>query len=155
MARRFRFPLDPLLRLRRRDEEAAQRAVADLERQRRDLESALRDHQQRMESGRQSARDLLIGRLDLRTVRGQAQHSLHLMKRTNQIVLQLAGVHRRLKQACAVLTERRRDRRAIELLREKRLAEWRAEHRWSEQAVLDDLAACLGRSSAVGKEREP
>lgn len=150
MAARFRFPLDPLLRLRQRSEEAAQRVVADLERQRREVEEVLRDHQRRMESGRQAARAVLVGSVDLRAVRGEAQAALHLMRRTNQLVLHLAGLHKRLEQARAMLTERRRERRALELLREKRLAEWRAELTWREQVVLDDLA----RAPAPGMERE-
>ena len=55
--------------------------------------------------------------------------------------LELAGLHRRLEAARSELTEAARDRRAIELLRERRLFEWRRRIDRAEDAVIDDLAA--------------
>ena len=92
---KFVFRLDPLLKARRRQEETEQRAMAELLRQRMALEDMLRQYQQRITHGKESLRGALAGALDMRALRLEAGASLHLVRKAQQVVLQLAGLGQR------------------------------------------------------------
>jgi flagellar FliJ protein len=148
---RFHFPFEGLLKARRLAEREQQRAVAAIERERLTLEDALRRQQQELSSGRQSLRDSLIGTLDAQMLRLHAALSLQQMRGAQRLVLELAGVHRRLEMARAALVEAARARRAIELLRERRLAQWKAALDKAEDHALDELAViAAGRKQVSG-----
>jgi flagellar FliJ protein len=137
---KFRFKLEPVLEARRRAEQEKQRRVAELERQRRELEDTLRRHQQFIASGKQSLATQLVGSLQLDSLRGHASSTIQLMRRAHRVLLELAGVHKRLESARAELIGATRDRRAVELLRERRFAEWKRKLERAENAALDELA---------------
>ena len=148
---RFRFRLEPVLEARRRTEQGRQRAVADLERQRRELEDTLRRHQQFITSGKQSLATQLVGSIQLDALRAHAGSTIHLMRRAHRVLIELAGVHKRLDAARAELIEATRDRRAVELLRERRFAEWKRVLERAENAALDEMAVqAAGRPPVRG-----
>lgn len=136
----FRFALEPLLTLRRMEEERTQRAVALIERERAEIEERIRTQQGHIHEGKESLRSGLVGQLDVTQLRQQAASSMQVSRKTHQLVIRLAGVHQRLAQARAALVEAMRARRAIEILREKRFEEWRAEQGRREIRELDDLS---------------
>lgn len=142
---RFVFRLDPLLRARRETERRHQRAVAELERRRRDLEDDLRRRQGFIAEGKRELSERLTGRLDLGALRDHAGASLRMLREANRIVVELAGVHTRLEEARATLVEATRARRALELLRERRFDAWKRDLDKREDAALDEIA---GRPSA-------
>ncbi len=137
---RFVFRLQPLLEARKLAEEAAQRRVAEIQRERLQLEETLRRHQQGITHGKQDWREKLLGRIDLAALRLGANASLHLQRKAQQVVLTLAGVHSRLETARARLIEATKRRRAIELLRDRRFEEFKAALAKAETAALDELA---------------
>jgi flagellar export protein FliJ len=137
---KFVFRLEPLLKARRREEENEQRAVAELQRQRMALEDTLRRHQRSITHGKESLRGGLAGALDMRALRLEAGSALHLVRKAQQVVLQLAGLGQRQDSARARLLEARKRRRALELLRERRFEQWRRALDRAEDARLDDLA---------------
>ena len=120
--------------------QARQIAVADLERQRLDLEDSLRRQQQFISAGKRSLQDRLLGSVDITALRMHAGSTIQLMRRANQIVLELAGVYKRLDAARGELIEATKDRRAIELLRERRFEQWKAAINKAEDAAIDELA---------------
>ncbi len=138
---RFVFQLEPLLRARKHQEEAHQRAVAQIERQRRELEDTLRRHQRAIAGGKEGLRDMLTGPLDLRSLRGSAGAALHLERQCRRVVLQLAGIHQRLEAERCGLIEAMKQRRAIELLRDRRYEQFKAGQEKAETQALDELAA--------------
>jgi len=137
---KFRFKLDPLLRARRIEEREKQRAVAEVERERRELEDRLRNMQQQITAGKHDLRGRLTGLIDPGALRQQARNSLNLSRSAQRIVLELAGVHRRLDAAREELVEAMRRRRAVELLRDKRYEQWLAEQEKADVAMIDELA---------------
>ncbi len=137
---KFVFKLEPLLEARRRAEETEQRAVAAIERQRLALEDLLRDRQGEIIEAKHGMRQTLVGRIDLRDLRLRAGMSLHLVRQAQQLALQLAGLHKRIEAARAVLVEATRRRRALELLRDRHLARWKRAIEKAETAALDELA---------------
>ncbi len=148
---RFVFRLQPLLEARKLDEEAAQRRVAEIQRERLQLEGMLRRHQRSITDGKQVWREELLGRIDLDALRLGANASLHLQRKAQQVVLMLAGVHSRLQTARARLIEATKRRRAIELLRDRRFEQFKAALAKAETAALDELAVNrFARKEIVG-----
>ncbi len=141
---RFVFALEPLLRARRRAEEQEQRRRAEIERERLRLQKTLRDHQRNIAQGKFALRESLTGTVDIRALRLATGASLHLVRMAQQIVLQLAGVQTRGESARARLIEASRNRRAMELLRERRHEAWKRAQEKAETAALDELATQRG-----------
>jgi flagellar biosynthesis chaperone FliJ len=123
---RFAFALEPLLRARRQAEQLHQRAVASVDRERLKLEQKLRQQQVVIAEGKRSLTGSLTGVLNTTALRFHAAASIQQMREAQRLVLELAGVHRR--------------RRAVELLRERRLEQWQREQDKAESAALDELA---------------
>jgi flagellar FliJ protein len=138
--RRFNFSLEPLLKARRRAEQEHQRGVAEIERQRIHLEDKLRRQQSAIAEGKRSLQTGLLGAVQMNDLRLHAADSIVLMRKAQGMVLELAGIHRRLEAARKELIEAARHRRAIELLRERRFAQWKARMDKAENAALDELA---------------
>jgi flagellar FliJ protein len=136
----FRFRLDPLLEARRQREKAVQRQVAEAERQRLELEEAIRRRQRDLSAARAELRGRLTGALHAEQLRMHAASALHFMRDAQRLVIELAGVRRRLEAIRARLAAAARERRALELLRERRLAAWTARRAALEAAAADDLA---------------
>ncbi len=137
---RFVFSLEPVLKARRRSEETFQRDVAGIERERMRLEEILRGHQRNLVSNKDVLRAGLTGLIEVRDLRLQANSSLQVMRRAQQIVLELAGVYKRLEAARTRLIEAARRRRAIEFVRDRRYEQWKAALNKAETAALDELA---------------
>ncbi len=148
---RFVFRLQPLLRARRLAEQTQQRRVGELEQQRIGLEDTLRRRQQALADSKVALRDRLMGTLQLHDLRVHANAALQVMRQGQRLVLQLAGVHKRLEEARADLLAATQRRRALELLRDQRLEQWRADQNRAEAATLDDLAT----AAAARKDRTP
>jgi flagellar FliJ protein len=137
---RFRFSLEPLLRLRRRREQECQRDVAVLERERLHLEGRLRRYQEELAAGKDSLRERLVGRVDTEALRRRAGQSRQILRSAQQAVVELAGVQKRLERARATLLEATTERRAVELLRERRFDAWKRRLEKAETAAIDELA---------------
>ena len=137
---RFRFALEPLLNARRKAEEAHQRIVAGIERERLELENTLRRQQLAISESKRSLQGSLVGTLNTTSLRFHAASAIQLMRQAQRIVLEMAGVHRRLDAARTELIEAARRRRAVELLRERRFEQWSAEQEKAETVAIDELA---------------
>lgn len=146
---RFRFKLDPVLKARRSVEQSKQRALAELHQQRIAMEDVLKIHQQQIDRSRGSMRDVLVGHVNTLDLRGHAAATMRLMARAQGVAMELAALHRRIDHARLELLSAARDRRAIELLREQRLAEWKTAIDKAEQSALDELATMRAAKKVV------
>jgi flagellar export protein FliJ len=143
----FRFNLQPVLEQRERIEEDRTLAVARLESERLAMEHQLREYQGALAAQKGDLRASMGGAgagggviVDPARLRVQAHASLTMQVRAQRVVLQLAGVHRRLEAARVLLAAATRDRRAVEVLRERRFARWKAERDRREAAAVDEIA---------------
>lgn len=137
---KFRFKLDPVLSLRERIERDRQAELAGVQAERQALEDQLRAIQEQIRDGKNQWRSSLSGQVDARAARQTAVASLLLQSRAQRVVLQLAGVHKRLEAARLKLVEASKSRRAVELLKERRFSEWERAISRAEDAAVDDLA---------------
>lgn len=141
---RFRFQLQAVLDARLRAEREEHRRVAEMETARRRLEDGLRRRQSQIGEARSQLRGRLEGRIDASSLRGQANASLAEMRDAQRVVLELAGIHRRLETLREGLRAASRARRAVEILKERRFEAWRREQDRREQAELDEMAVIRG-----------
>ncbi|MFM1804056.1 MAG: hypothetical protein RL136_935 [Planctomycetota bacterium] len=146
---RFRFALQRVLDRRLDEEEVRRRALAAIERKRRELEQSLRERQTEISSGRQQWRAELVGEVDPATLRHHAAAGVGLLRKAQRTVLELASLEKGIAQARAAAVEASRARRTLEILREQRLAAFEATERRREQATLDEIAANNARTRGV------
>jgi len=147
---RFRFQLEPLLRARRATERSHQLEVAEIDRRRVELEQTLRRQQQFISSGKREMSRRLVGPLEMSSLRQHAGSTIGLMRQGHRIVIELAGLHKRLEAARIRLREAARERRAVERLRERRFDQWRRRMQKAEDAAIDELAV-----QAAARPRSP
>lgn len=152
---RFRFRLQTLLELRRREERAAQLALARLEEDRQRLEDRLRGRQQEIDAGKERWREGLVGTIDPIALRQEASAAVAVDRLARGTVLELAGLLKRIVEQRARLVEASRRRRAVELLRERRVEEWRRDESRRETATLDEIGARVTLRSRVAELAEP
>lgn len=153
---RFRFELQNVLDQRLREERARQRVVAELERERVLLESEIRACREMALRESLDLRERLTPgvAVDIDAVRVQANASLGVLARAQAAVVRLSGVHQRLDRARLELLEAATARRAVELLRDRRIEQWKRDELRREQLVLDDIAgASFARRAMIGGER--
>ena len=136
----FRFTLQALLDARRQTEQRHQRIVAEIERQRMQLENDLRRRQTGISQAKHDLRGTLTGKVDVQSLRMHAASTMQFLRQGHRVVLELAGVHKRLEAARGELIEAAKQRRAIELLRDRRWARWKIAENKRETAALDELA---------------
>jgi len=139
---KFHFELEALLDMRRASERDKQLVVARLERERLDAESRLAACQSELVSHKSDLRTVLAAptAVDLRSVRLQANASLHAQARAQRLAITLAGLYKRLDGARAELRAATTRRRAVETLKERRRLEWLAAQKKREADELDDLS---------------
>ncbi len=98
-----------------------------------DMQETIRDSKRLMADG-------LVGKVDLTRVGQFARYSGHAAQRARQIVVRLAGVEKQITAARQTLLDASRQRKALELLRDKHEARWRYEQDRKETLRLDELA---------------
>lgn len=148
---RFVFKLQPLLELRRREERECMRRVAEIERERLEVESEAARLASLLEEERSALRGELEGGrgVNLTRVRLQSSAALHGLRLRRQLALTGAAVAKRLDAARAELGQATARRRAVELLRERRLEAWLAAERSRESREMDELVTSrFGRPRA-------
>ncbi len=143
----FRFVLQRVLDRRLDEEEAKRRALRVIGTRRRTLEESLRERQREIAAGRDEWRVGLSGPIDPATLRHHAASGVGLMRRAQRTVLELAGMQKGLQQAKDELVEAARARRALEILRERRVAAHLADESRRESSELDEIASNLARAN--------
>ena len=147
----FRFALQPLLTLRKRDEDEAALAVAAIQREKRELELRVAQAQRLIDEAGEGLRDMVrTGRVDARGLRAQARSGLAARATTARLGQTMDAVDERLGAARQALAQAASKRRAIELLRERRFDAWKREREAREQAELDDHAVMRHSCMAFG-----
>jgi flagellar FliJ protein len=136
----FTFQYEALLAQRRRREDECQRDLAKVLRSRMLFMDRLRGMQETIRSSKYDMGAGLRGKVDLTQVAQFARYSQSCAVQGREIVVKLAAVEKQLEAARSRLMDAVRQRKALELLRERRLAAWKQEQARREAIELDDLA---------------
>ena len=83
-------------------------------------------------------------------LRHHAGASVGLLRKAQRTVLELAGLEKSLARARQDLIEAARARRVLEILRERRLAAFRADEARRERDQLDEFAQEIDRRAKLG-----
>jgi flagellar export protein FliJ len=138
----FRFSLQPVLRQRELAEREQQRRVAQVERERLALEGLLRAENARLAEERAELARLTSGRSPgASALRGQMLSVNAAQAEAQALAVRLAGVLRRMERERAALAERAAARRAMELLRDQRRADFEAALAAAEARMTDDIVS--------------
>ena len=143
MAAKFRFPLQSVLDHRQRIENQRRRELAEVEARRQACYDSLRSMQQSILGARHGLGSGLRGRVDMAQVSGFARYSMEARAEAQQIVQRLAVIERDVERAREQLADAARQRKALELLRDKQLAEWHQRQDRREAAELDEIGMQL------------
>jgi flagellar protein FliJ len=150
---RFRFTLQALLDQRERVEQDRRRDVAAVEATRLELRRTLDAARAREADERRTWREILgprdaasepsnraSGALDLAAVCRQAHAIAGMARHTGEIERQIVRVEGELAAARERLAHAAKERRAMELLRDQRLEQWKRGEARAEEAALDEIA---------------
>jgi len=137
---RFQFRFSSLLKHRRRIEQDRRRQLAGHLRTQMILRNQLRTMQQSITASKQEAADLLVGKVDVDAISRMGAYASHTQLSGQRIVMKLASLERDIHQARANLLDATRQRKALELLRQKHFEAWKTEQQRKETRELDDLA---------------
>ena len=142
---RFVFKLQAVLRQRELIEDTRQREFAVVQAKYAELEAQLRAMDEEMKSATEDLRrNHLIGPIDLAYLTAHRRFTLAMQKRALAHAERMAVAKQAVDAARAKLVEAARDRKAMEKLRETRLAAWTADQNRKEQAATDEISNQLG-----------
>ncbi|MHC4993519.1 MAG: flagellar export protein FliJ [Planctomycetota bacterium] len=136
----FEFKLKTVLKTRLQAEEEIQRDLAKLLRQKLAFETELRNMQQNISDDKRLMADSLVGDVDVCRVRHHARHTLQVTNRAQQIAVKMLGLHKNIENTRRQLLEATRQRKAVEILRDKQYERWLVTERRREQNELDEMA---------------
>ncbi|HEX7010487.1 MAG TPA: flagellar FliJ family protein, partial [Phycisphaeraceae bacterium] len=120
----FHFQYQSVLEYRRLVEDQRQRELAKHLRVRMILHDQLRAMQQTIRDSKQQLGEALVGRVDLDRIAGFARYSGQAAQRAQQIVARLAQLEKLIETARQHLLEATKQRKALELLRDKHHQRW-------------------------------
>jgi len=136
-----RYQLEALLRVRRHAELRQAVITAAAERRRIETEESIIAAGERIETARAALRGALEGPLDAALLRLTAQGAFVEERRRRRSVQSLASLAPSLQRARTALADASAQRKAVELLRERRRHEAAQRAERKEQAALDEIAA--------------
>lgn len=137
---KFIFKLEPVLKQRQMIEDQKQRELAKLIRHRMIFHNQLRSIQTGLSDSKRQLSDGLVGQVDMTRVSQFARFSGQSQVRAQTIVRQLATLETRITEAQKQLVEAMRQRKALDLLRDKQYQAWKRTQLRREASRLDDLA---------------
>ncbi|MFW5699166.1 MAG: flagellar export protein FliJ [Planctomycetota bacterium] len=138
---KFAFRFQTLLEHRRRIEDERQRDLAKLMRTRMLFMDRLRGMQDTIRTSKHDMGSGLVGKVDVSRIAQFARYSQQCAMQGQDIVVRLAGVEKQIDGARQRLMDAVRQRKALELLRERHHEQWKYEQARREALELDDLAA--------------
>lgn len=136
----FRFKLEAVLRHREMVEEECQRELAKAMRHRMILLDQLRQMQQTISESRRSMGDGLVGHVDMSQVADFARFSIQSRQRAEDIVRRLSVAEQEINASRARLNKATRERKALDLLKERQRSAWQMEQDRREAAAMDEMA---------------
>lgn len=139
----FHFPFQSLLNQRERAEKQCQRALAELFHKRATWMQRIQSHQHQLRDSKASMKDALQGRVDLDAVTGFARLSAATQVQGHASVRGLAALEQEIDNARAVLREATRQRKSLELIRDRRYQAWKQQQDRRETRENDEVGAML------------
>ncbi len=156
MAKQYDFRFETLLKLRRQHEDERKRAVAARIREIHTLEERQRLLLQRIaDQAADTRRALLSGTVDVDDLRLGRHWTVRLRRGVLETEAAINGQKALLAQERQRLADAAKNRKVLEQLKERRLAEFRAEQERREQKDLDEISVTMFTRRMMTGEPEP
>jgi len=150
----FVFRYETLLRHRRHVEQLRQRELATIMRTQMIMQGQLRRMQQDLQGSKQELGSALVGKIDFDRVGQFTRFNAQSAMRGRDVVVRLAQLEPQIAEARSQLNDAVRQRRALEMLRDRQYEQWQREQARREEATLDDLTTTRhARTIAIGGDR--
>lgn len=155
MARKFRFRLQSLLRLREQAQQFRERRVADTLRQKESVEGELRRIAEQENAAVRDLHDAKTGALDMARLRwlNRFVGGLHLARRQHE--MDARALEGELARRRAELVKATQEKKVVEKLKERRQDEHKHTLAREEQAALDEAALSQSRRTQDSTTEEP
>lgn len=137
----FTFRYESLLQHRRNLEDQAQRQMAERVRTQMILRDQLSGMQSQITESKRDLGDALVGKIDLSRVGEFTRYNADSTVRGRQLVKRLAELEPQVEVARQQLLGAMQQRKALDLLRDRDLKQWKLEQSRRETAELDELAS--------------
>jgi flagellar protein FliJ len=154
--KRFQFRLDVLLDIRKRAEEEVKKELA---KKNGEIHAARRDREEiagRLEAFFVEEKQQRLRILDLLALKFSVSYRSRLQKEILGKDRSIDGLAAELGAVRVRLAQATKDRRVLEILKEKRLARWKKEYKKEEQEYIDDVSqkGYVRRLHAVSHDRQ-
>jgi len=136
----FQFKYMTLLDYRTRIEEERQRELAQVLRMRMILHDQLRQMQQTIHDSKQALSESLSGKVDVQKISHFARYSGQVERKGHDLILRLSQLEKKIDHARRRLLDATRQRKALELLRDRHREQWQAQQDRREAVEMDELA---------------
>jgi flagellar export protein FliJ len=147
---RFVFRLSGVLRHRRHIERQRQRELAVLEARMAVQRSLFAELDQSVRASLDDLRrNRLIGRIDVAFLQAHRRYMIAMRKKAFDMAADMAALQQQIDAARAALIRAATDRKALDLLRERRKSEWLADQNRREIAELDEVGLQMGHLDAA------
>lgn len=137
---KFTFQFQTLLEHRQRTEDVRKREVAQLQQQRQRLIGQLTETQNTIRQSKQDLSQALVGQVDFSAVGSFTRYAADMENQGRFVLQNIAALEGQISQARSKLLEAVKQRKALELLRDRYKDRWQREQDSRETAELDEIA---------------
>lgn len=135
---KFVFRYQSVLKQREDVERRERKALAKLMHERNGMVDRLREMQSSISQSKRDAAGGLVGRIDLDAIAGIARYSARCAAEGHGMVRKLAALETHVELAKMSLLDATKQRKALELLRDRQYEAWKLEQRRMEAKQLDE-----------------
>jgi len=150
----FTFRYESLLQHRRNLEDQAQRRLAERVRTQMIFREQLTGMQNQITESKRDLGSALVGKIDLSRVGDFTRYNADSTVRGRQLVQRLAELEPQVEAARQQLLSATQQRKALELLRERDLKQWKLQQDRRETVELDELASQAYTRQLFADQRE-
>ena len=148
---RFTFNLQAVLEEREREEQLCQKSLGEAAARKQGAEEELAAVERQLTVNNEQMRDHhLVGKLDVNVLTSHRRYLIAMRQQVIQIAQRIAAARLEVEQARRKLNEAAKNRKAIEVLRDKQKQRWQAEQERKDRAIADDAAMQIAFDNLVG-----
>lgn len=155
---RFTFNLQTVLDEREREEQLCQKSLGEAALRKQKLDDELAVLERQIVENNESMRDNhLVGKLNVNILTSHRRYLIATRQQVIGLAQRIAAARLEVEQARRKLNEAAKNRKAIEVLRDRQKARWSAEQERKERAIADDASMQIAFDNlvtfAAGAER--
>ena len=146
----FKFNLQTVLEQREREERLCQKSLGEAAVRKQQAEDELVAVEREITTNNESMRDNhLVGKLDVNVLTSHRRYLIAMRQQVIGLAQRIAAARLEVEQARRKLNEAAKNRKAIEVLRDRQKQRWLADQERKERAIADDAAMQIAFDNLV------